>query len=320
MMNRVNLEKIFMDINLMIRSVRRRLVCIVAAIAVLGAGHISFFAQSVSALEGSGLENDSDSIAVSIETVTDYSDHWAHEYIDYVIENGYMMCVSEDDEGKVVCGDNEPSSSDGAVYTCFEPDTPMTRAMFVESLAKVAGVSFVGENLGSSLSESEEENSDVDIDIDSEKEWGIYINKESVYEPDLEALAAEFDDIDGTESYAPAAAWAVENGIINGTGSSFSPDGVMNRQTLAVIMHRAADILGLNLEEDWSVIIDYNDLDEVSDWAVEGIAYCKMTGLMNGGSDGCFAPKREITRAESAAVIVRLLEHMNENSGYTQKV
>lgn len=277
-----------MDINLMIRSACRKSVCIAAAIAVLAAGQIFFSVQNVSALEGSGLENDSDSSAVSIETVADYSEHWAREYIDYVLENGYMTCVSW--------------------------DAPMTRAMFVESLAKVAGVSFSGENLGSSLSESEEENSDADadIDIDSENEWGIYINKESVYEPDLEALAAEFDDMDGTEPYAPAAAWAVENGIINGTGSSFSPDGVMNRQTLAVIMHRAADILGLNLEEDWSVMIDYNDLDEVSDWAVEGIAYCKMTGLMNGDSDGCFAPKREITCAEGAAVIVRLLEHMNE--------
>ncbi len=333
------MENLNMDIKKYIKhikSVYKRLMCLgIAAVMFVfaspaAAGGISAFAaESGGAVEAEIIE----STETEFYDAFDYETHWAKEYIDYVLENGYMTCVSQE-----------------GVY--FEPDVPMTRAVFVESLAKLAGVKFAetkneidADPVGDGgVDDTEESGDDAVFEDQAEREcgmetgldggndesgssgasdiydknsseyneWGIYIDEQQVYEPDLEALAAKFGDMDGTEPYAPAAAWAVENGIINGTGGNFSADGVMNRQTLAVIMHRAADILGIDLEEDWSVVIDYNDLDEVSDWAIEGIAYCKMTGLMQGGSDGCFAPKREITRAEGAAVLVRLIRHMNE--------
>ncbi len=196
---------------------------------------------------------------------TDYQDHWARDYIDFVTEHGYMTVTGG----------------------YFAPDEPMTRAMFVQALAAMAGVT-----------------------DDESMVWGA--QAEEPYEADLDALAAEFSDVDVNASYAKAAAWAVDNGIVNGLGDgTFGPDAIIDRQTMAVMIHRTTDALNIELNEDWSAMMDYDDLDEVADWAIEGIAYCSMTGLMHGNDDGNFAPKRTLTRAEGAAVLVRLAEHMN---------
>lgn len=197
---------------------------------------------------------------------TDYQEHWARDYIDFVTEHGYMTVTGG----------------------YFAPDEPMTRAMFVQALAAMAGVT------------------DDDSVI-----WGT--KAEESYEPDLDALSAAFSDVDVNASYAKAAAWAVDKGIVNGLGDgAFGPDAIIDRQTMAVMMHRTTDVLGIELNEDWSAMMDYNDLDQVDDWAIEGIAYCSMTGLMHGNDIGDFAPKRTLTRAEGAAVLVRLAEHMGK--------
>ena len=231
-----------------------------AALAVWSAGCV--FAADVSA--DPCLQSGAPEESVSVKW-TDYQDHWARDYIDIVTERGYM-------------------TSTGGY---FAPDEPMTRAMFVQALAAMAGVT------GS-----------------EGMVWGVQADEP--YEPDLNMLSETFSDIDVNAPYAEAAAWAVDKGIVNGMGDgTFGPSVIIDRQTMAVMMHRTTDALGIELNEDWSVMMDYNDLDQVSDWAIEGIAYCTMTGLMRGDHDGDFAPNRMLTRAEGAAVLVRLAEHVN---------
>lgn len=197
---------------------------------------------------------------------TDYQNHWARRYINFVTEHGYMT----------------------ALNGYFAPDEPMTRAMFVQALASMAGVI----------------SNDPVI-------WGTATQE--LYEPDLESLAEKFSDIDVNASYAAAATWAADEGIVNGTDDwTFKPDGIIDRQTMAVMMYRTTESLGIELNEDWSVMMDYGDLDQVSDWAIDGIAYCTMTSLMHGNDEGNFLPKRILTRAEAATVLVRLSEYINE--------
>ena len=192
---------------------------------------------------------------------------WYYDSVDYVAKQGYFT---------------------GTGNNTFSPNTSMTRAMFVQALAAMAGVT------------------DDDSVI-----WGTKV--EESYEPDLDALSAAFSDVDVNASYAKAAAWAVDKGIVNGLGDgAFGPGAIIDRQTMAVMMHRTTDVLGIELNEDWSAMMDYNDLDQVDDWAIEGIAYCSMTGLMHGNDIGDFAPERTLTRAEGAAVLVRLTEHMGK--------
>ena len=149
----------------------------------------------------------------------------------------------------------------------FGPDEPMTRAMFVSALYQMA---------------------------DTED-----------YVPQISAKD-RFDDVDGSESFVPALSWAYENKIIRGMDGKFCPDLEIDREMIAVMIQRASAVLEIRSSSDWSISIDYTDLDEISDWAIDGIAYCTVCGIMTGNPDGSFAPKRFLTRAEAAAIIMRI--------------
>ena len=348
-----------------------RKVCLIMVMVLLQAGSVSaaevtetaenpetLQAEESAQLAEGAEASDSAEISAEEEAACDWQNHWAQTQIDTVIEKGYMYCP---EEGR------------------FLPDQGMTRAMFVEALASMAGVVFAEDDAFSGDMEAEnqdpadqEEPSDAPENADGESsenasltditadtadaggsgseetavpgeaaeavdsdeaadpedeenedseeavQWGIDASllqeAEEPYIPDLQALAEKFADIDGTESYAPALAWGVEKGVVNGMGECFCPDLTIDRQTLAVMMYRAVDILDINLEEDWSIMLDFNDLSEVDDWAVEGISYCCMTGLMKGTTGGFFAPKKILTRAEAAVVICRLAARTEKNA------
>ena len=128
--------------------------------------------------------------------------------------------------------------------------------------------------------------------------------------------AADYEDIYVVDSRSAAIVsgilaelaleWAAEQKIINGIDGDFCPDQTINRETMAVMIRRAASVLSISSPSDWSISIDYTDLAEVSDWAVDGIAFCAVYEIMSGNPDGSFAPKRELTRAEAAAVLQRV--------------
>lgn len=349
---------------------------------------------------------------------TDITGHWAEKYINQVLEKGYMglyldgrysfmqsndridaadgngAAGSESDKiesdkiqesavADKIEGTDINKAENDAVLCEFRPGSPMTRAMFTEALAALAGVRFeeavsdernaesdkaeeadtekntaendayaelssnygkvteaeaanrnpVSEDVCGNVCETKSftvlsgdenkaenelnaENGASDIECDDseavESLWGrpeeALQKKEVIYVYDKNRR--DFEDLDGTESYAAAASWARSTGIINGIDGKFMGDMPIDRQTMAVMMYRASDMLGIQLDYDWSAAIAYNDIEEISDWAAEGIIFCAMTGLMSGDTNGYFAPKRELTRAEGAAVIMRMAEMM----------
>ena len=225
------------------------------------------------------------------QTGRDYDGHWAAGSIDFVLEKGIMSCTG-------AAGGEGPEGEEPVPLSVFAPEEGMTRAMFVEALAGAADVRFSGEKEEAATS-------------GEAIQWGLVAEAPEIYVPDLKKLDEMFDDMDGTEPFAPAVAWAVEQGIVNGTGTGFSPHELLDRQTLSVLMYRAVGALHIALAEDWSVILDFSDLDQAGEWAIEGISYCYMTGLMNGDSSGAFAPKRTLTRAEGAAVLERFYHRIH---------
>lgn len=115
-----------------------------------------------------------------------------------------------------------------------------------------------------------------------------------------------FSDVSGGEWFTEALSWAYDAGIIQGSDGRFEPGGTVNRETAAVMIQRASPLLNIQPESDWSFAIDYTDLEKVSEWAVDGIAYCSLCGIMSGNPDGSFTPQRLMTRAEAAAILWRI--------------
>ena len=56
---------------------------------------------------------------------------------------------------------------------------------------------------------------------------------------------------------------------------------------------------------EWMYRLPYTDLDQISDWAFEAVAWCDMKDILSKRDDNLFDPKDIVTRCEMAAVITR---------------
>jgi len=115
-----------------------------------------------------------------------------------------------------------------------------------------------------------------------------------------------FADVDMDAYYGNAVSWAKQNGIVKGVSETeFAPDDNITREQIAVIMHRYAQFKGIAPTGAWAIRLDYTDLAQISDYAVEGVMYCTMKGIMQGKGNKIFAPKDNAARAEAAAILHR---------------
>lgn len=111
-----------------------------------------------------------------------------------------------------------------------------------------------------------------------------------------------FPDVDAMAWYAPAVAWAKENGVVNGyADGNFGPEDPITRQDLVTLLYRWSG----EKQEDLSSFAKFDDGAIVSLYAREAICWAIEKGILTGYTDNTLRPKNEITRAELAAVMVR---------------
>ncbi len=120
-----------------------------------------------------------------------------------------------------------------------------------------------------------------------------------------------FTDVTANAWYHDAVLWAAENGITDGiTDAEFAPDMNITREQIAVILHRYSEYKGLDLSIDESTDIEaYDDYDKISEYAVQAIKYACGTGIINGVTDSTLAPQSTATRAQTAAMLMRMYEN-----------
>lgn len=122
---------------------------------------------------------------------------------------------------------------------------------------------------------------------------------------------AGFSDVSADAYYAPYIAWANKNGIAGGVGEGrFAPDENITREQMAVMLLGMYRYQNDGPQGDWMIRIDYKDVNEISDWAFDAVAFCKIKGSLV-GADGKFRPKAQVTRAEAAQVVARLFDAHN---------
>lgn len=112
----------------------------------------------------------------------------------------------------------------------------------------------------------------------------------------------KFSDVNGSDYYYDAVKWAQSNGVVMGVSDDeFAPQMNVTREQMAVIIYRYAVASGASKAE---AELDYEDLANVSEWAIEAVKFCTSNGLMS-GSDGRFNPQSNATRAEASAILQR---------------
>ena len=149
----------------------------------------------------------------------------------------------------------------------FFPEADMTRAQFAQVVYNMAGEPAFNEN-----------------------QSGTY--------------PTQFSDVEADAWYAKAVSWASEAGIVNGTSdTTFDPEGKISREQIATMLYRYA---GNGATADQAVLDAFVDGDEVSEWAADEMAWAVEHGYMNGRGNNDLQPQGTATRAEIAALAVRV--------------
>ena len=113
------------------------------------------------------------------------------------------------------------------------------------------------------------------------------------------ARAGGVDTDGGATWYAKAQAWAMENGVSDGTDAM----GALTREQLVTMLWRFAG-------EPTSAysLSAYTDASSVSDYAETAMAWAVENGIITGMTDTTIEPQGTATRAQCAAMLMRFIE------------
>ncbi|MDM8288160.1 S-layer homology domain-containing protein [Slackia piriformis] len=114
----------------------------------------------------------------------------------------------------------------------------------------------------------------------------------------------QFSDVPADAWFAGAVEWAARYGIVTGTSeTTFGPYGTITREEIATMLYRYA---GNGAQADASALDAFVDGAQVSDWAENAMAWAVENGYMNGKGANDLQPQATATRAEIAALAVRV--------------
>ena len=133
-------------------------------------------------------------------------------------------------------------------------------------------------------------------------------------EKEPQAQASPFSDIAGGSYYEKAVAWANANGIVKGVSDAeFAPDESITREQMAAMIYRYAAYKKMDLSAGESTnILSYADYSDISDYAVSAMRYAAGNGIINGMTADTLSPKGISTRAQAAAVFMRVFNLFNK--------
>lgn len=115
----------------------------------------------------------------------------------------------------------------------------------------------------------------------------------------LARLAGENTD-GGANWYDKGCAWAVTNGVSDGT----DPNGTVTREQLAAMLYRYFGSPAV------SGSLSFADASSVSEYAHDAMQWCVNNGIIN-GMDGLLNPQGQATRAQVSAMFARYIRLMS---------
>jgi hypothetical protein len=123
----------------------------------------------------------------------------------------------------------------------------------------------------------------------------------------------EFNDVETSDWYNGYVKTACEYKIITGrNANTFAPKDKITREEAMTIIARAINITPLAenraTDETDKLLTGFKDASDMADYAKNSIATCIKTGIVLGRNVEHIAPKDNITRAETAQIINKLLQ------------
>ena len=122
-----------------------------------------------------------------------------------------------------------------------------------------------------------------------------------------------FSDVNN-EWFAPAVAWAVDNGIVDTDTAVYRPNQPISREDMALMLYRYVTKVTKSTLPAVNAKISFTDFGEISARAADAVSVMQQGGIINGIADGSrfrFAPKQQASRAEASAMIARFYRALN---------
>lgn len=250
-------------------------------------------------------------ISLDAHAFSDVSDNaWYSQAVEFVSEKGLFNGVTAD---------------------LFQPETTMTRAMFVTVIGRYAGVSATSTGTGVisktdvNMRQSPNTSSSVVAVLNKgtavevlsfENNWyQVSVGGKTGYvRSDLmTAKCSAFDDVPYGSYYGSYVHWANTAGIVSGVSSTqFSPNTGISREQICKILYSYLGYSGKTLTLNTETY-EFPDQSSISSWAVDAVNYLHCAGVVSGRDDGSFDPKAVATRAEVAVILMRFDQAMESD-------
>ena len=119
-----------------------------------------------------------------------------------------------------------------------------------------------------------------------------------------------FSDVADGQWYSAAVNWAASAGIVSGyEDGTFRADEAITREQLAAVLCRYAVYKGY-AQEIYADVSRYKDVAQVSDYALASVKWAVAVGLLSGMDQETLVPQGAATRAQAAAMLMRLCEQV----------
>ncbi|MGG1480080.1 S-layer homology domain-containing protein [Bacillus smithii] len=120
--------------------------------------------------------------------------------------------------------------------------------------------------------------------------------------------SSHFKDVPKSKALYEEISKAADAGIIKGTGGNFYPDRPVTRADMAVMLDRAMNLKG-NFKEEGNLKFK----DNVPAYALESVKRMVSYGVIQGKTNGTFAPGEYADRASSSVLVSRALQVIERN-------
>lgn len=127
-------------------------------------------------------------------------------------------------------------------------------------------------------------------------------------------FADNFDDVLPDKYYYGELGTAKASGIATGDGNNkFLPENNITRQDMFTLVYRFLKMSDIAYEEaDTKILEQYADCGDIAEYAHEASAVLIQNGFVT-GSNGKICPEQNATRAETAVLIYRLYNYLQQN-------
>ena len=117
-----------------------------------------------------------------------------------------------------------------------------------------------------------------------------------------------YTDLDRNGWYHEYVDWVLKNGVMNGVGGVFEPNGETTRAMLVMVLYRMAGAPDMAGRES-----SFTDVSADS-WYGAAVIWASENGIVNGVGGGLFDPDASLTREQMAMMLYRFAGYLGSNT------